>query len=137
MRLSVSFVLCALLLLTGCGEGDTPPAPEPQDRAPEKPVEQPKQPAEPAPVEPQPSSPPAEAPADHEDYIPPPNWCGTPGMGPRPGPQRIGELEWGYVVFENAHGETFRIPHGKLTKEKRRHLQKAGWREKMRIRVKR
>ncbi|MDJ0520876.1 MAG: hypothetical protein QNJ90_02260 [Planctomycetota bacterium] len=133
MRLSVSFVLCALLLLTGCGEGDTPPAPEPQDRAPEKPVEQPKPPAEPTPVEPQPSSPPAEAPADHEDYIPPPNWCGTPGMMPGRRPTGGFDAKW---VFLNDKGDVLRLPLSDVTLEKLEELRKKGWKVRLRTRPK-
>ena len=140
MRLGVPFVLCVLLLQMGCGEGDTPSAPEPQppaEPAAEEPVEEPKPPAEPAPKEPEPSSPPAEAPAqppaDHEDYVPPPNWCGTPGMGWKPRPKGGFKAEW---VLVNDQGEIRRIPLSEITIEKLEELHKQGWKVRLRTRPK-
>ncbi len=133
MRSGVTFVLSLVLVLGGCGEGETPPAPVEKGEAPlTEPVPQPAPEAAPAP-EPKPEPEPAKEPqpGGDEEFEPPPNWCGTPGMWQRPGHET-----WkisGTAVFVNADGVEVHVPLEDLTPQAIAKMREKGWHLKARI----
>ena len=139
MRFPVSFVLGVLLTLGGCGDGDTVPKTIEEGRG--APVEEPAaeptvEPKQPQPEpDPAPEAAPAPAPEPQkggdEDFQPPPNWCGTPGMWKKPARPSSG----GFVVYVNDAGEELHIPLEALTPQKLRELRRYGWRVGWRIRI--
>ena len=128
--LKITAAVCGLLLVLGaCGRRESTPRPQP-DAAPPSAPAQPDGPVQPPAQAGRPAEEPAEEPSKggDETFVPPPDWCGTPGMWKQPAPKSAG-----FAVFGNDKGEELRVPLDKLAPAKEAELRKAGWTLKMKL----